>query len=94
MSLLHLFYCAAVHASRYVYDENNRPHKQPPAEEVASRAAWQDLYAGRNLSTAAVKWCNDLRLSIMKGEVLPEIQQVGHPNGSTAHHRSGTTGVQ
>ena len=67
---------ALLPACSYVYDENNRPQKRPPAEEITARASWKALYAGTDLDTEDFKFKKELRQAIMKGEVLPHIQKV------------------
>lgn len=58
-----------------MYDYN-RPLRKPVPEEVASGAAWGDLYAGNNLDKPDVQRRKELREAIMRGEVLPRIEQV------------------
>jgi hypothetical protein len=82
-SLMHALVLAAC---SYIYDQNNRPQKRPPPEESKSRAAWKSLYGGVNLDTEDVKWRQELRQSIMKGEVLPHIENVS-PLGQWTHPR-------
>lgn len=82
-SLMHALVLAAC---SYIYDQNHRPQKRPPPQEATSRAAWKSLYDGENLDTEAVKWRQELRQSIMKGEVLPHIENVS-PLGQWTHPR-------
>lgn len=57
-------------------EQNNRPYKNPCANEVESLKAWTDYYNGVNTDDALVKVCREIHECTFKGEVTPAVKRV------------------